>query len=44
LEGASEEVKAMDSLQDLLKKTTFAGGFEAFGYTRFYIGWETNKV
>ncbi|XP_066915990.1 patched domain-containing protein 3-like isoform X1 [Clytia hemisphaerica] len=44
LEGASVEVKAMDSVQDELAKITFTNDFSPFGYTRFYVGWETNKV
>lgn len=44
LEGASQEVKAMDSIQDSLREVTFSNQFTAFGYTRFYVGWETNKV
>lgn len=44
LEGASQEVKAMDSIQDSLGAIKFSNQFTAFGYTRFYVGWETNKV
>ena len=44
LEGASNEVKAMDSVQEELAKITFTNNFNPFGYTRFYVGWETNKV
>ena len=41
LEGASQEVKAMDSIQDSLGAIELS---TVFGYTRFYVGWETNKV
>lgn len=44
LEGASQEVEAMDSIQESLNNVKFANGFTVFGYTRFYVGWETNKV
>ena len=34
----------MDSVQEDLEKIYFTDGSKPFAYTRFYIGWETNKV
>ncbi|XP_057299716.1 patched domain-containing protein 3-like isoform X2 [Hydractinia symbiolongicarpus] len=44
LEGAANEIKAMDSLQESVNEVVFNNGFETFAYTRFYISWETNKI
>ena len=36
------EVKAMDSVRDAVNSVKFSK--ETFPYTRFYVGWETNKI
>ncbi|XP_065069855.1 patched domain-containing protein 3-like isoform X2 [Rhopilema esculentum] len=42
MKDSPTEVKAMDSVRDQIKSISFSK--EAFPYTRFYIGWETNKI
>ena len=40
---SQEEVKAMDALTKDVEGVP-VNGMKAFTYSRFYIGWETNKV
>ena len=43
LDSTQTEVKAMEDLRDKIKEV-FSDEDMAFAYSRFYLGWETNKV
>lgn len=42
MDSTQTEAKAMDDLREKIEKV-FADDL-AFPYSRFYLGWETNKV
>ena len=42
MDSTQTEAKAMDDLREKMEKV-FADDL-AFPYSRFYLGWETNKV
>lgn len=43
MDSTQTEVKAMEDLREKIEEV-FADENLAFPYSRFYLGWETNKV
>ena len=43
MDSTQTEVKAMDELREKILKV-YPDDEKAFAYSRFYLGWETNKV